>query len=540
MFHVLLTRIAVCFLTFLVWVVDSPQALAQTTGNKPGHWIMHPFANPHAYGVFHFRKTVDLTAVPEQLIIHISADERYRFYVNEKSVSIGPARSDVKHWRYETIDIAPFLHKGKNILAAVVWNEGENSAWAQLSYQTGFWISAENKDMSVVNTDSSWKVTENMAYAPLADIAHITGPYEQVYGQRYPWGWQNINYNDQAWLVPKISEIIQVAAANNTVTSKLPTRQLIERNIPLPEEKLQRIPSIRRSRGLADVPDNFLKGTGRLDVPAWGDVTILIDQTFLTTAYLELLVSGGRGAKITVTYAESLADEKGTKGNRDEIEHKKISGHEDVFMPDGGEKRLFRTLYYRTFRYIQLHIENHQEALQVNDLYGVFTAYPLQENAAFKTNDTTLTKIWNTGWRTARLCAFETYMDCPYYEQLQYVGDTRIQALISLYVSGDDRLMRNAIEQMDYSRIPEGITQSRYPSNNRQVIPPFSLFWISMIHDYWMHKTDDAFIRSFLPSIQSILAWHHQYINEKGMLGKCHTGILLTGQTNGHGKVAKK
>jgi hypothetical protein len=41
-----------------------------------------------------------------------------------------------------------------------------------------------------------------------------------------------------------------------------------------------------------------------------------------------------------------------------------------------------------------------------------------------------------------------------------------------------------------------------------------------MIHDYWMHKTDDAFIRSFLPSIQSILGWHHQYINDKGMLGK--------------------
>ncbi|WP_372490084.1 hypothetical protein [Chitinophaga sedimenti] len=31
------------------------------------------------------------------------------------------------------------------------------------------------------------------------------------------------------------------------------------------------------------------------------------------------------------------------------------------------------------------------------------------------------------GWRTSRLCAYETYMDCPYYEQLQYIGDTRIR-----------------------------------------------------------------------------------------------------------------
>jgi len=53
----------------------------------------------------------------------------------------------------------------------------------------------------------------------------------------------------------------------------------------------------------------------------------------------------------------------------------------------------------------------------------------------------------SVGWRTARLCAHETYMDCPYYEQLQYVGDTRVQCLVSLFDSGDARLMRNAIEQ---------------------------------------------------------------------------------------------
>ena len=88
-----------------------------------------------------------------------------------------------------------------------------------------------------------------------------------------------------------------------------------------------------------------------------------------------------------------------------------------------------------------------------------------------------------TGWRTARLCAGETYYDCPYYEQLQYVGDTRIQALLSLYVGGDDRLARNAIELFDESRIVDGLTQSRYPTMLPQIIPPFSLFWIGMLHD---------------------------------------------------------
>jgi glycogen debranching enzyme len=117
------------------------------------------------------------------------------------------------------------------------------------------------------------------------------------------------------------------------------------------------------------------------------------------------------------------------------------------------------------------------------------------------------------------LCAGETYYDCPYYEQLQYVGDTRIQALISLYVAGDDRLVRNALMQFDDSRIPEGLTASRYPSYVMQIIPPYSLFWIAMVHDYWRHREDAPFVRSFLPGIRNVIEWYERYIDDTGMLG---------------------
>ena len=31
-------------------------------------------------------------------------------------------------------------------------------------------------------------------------------------------------------------------------------------------------------------------------------------------------------------------------------------------------------------------------------------------------------------------------MDCPYYEQLQYMGDTRLQVLLSFYLDSDTPL----------------------------------------------------------------------------------------------------
>ncbi|HEY2860093.1 MAG TPA: alpha-L-rhamnosidase C-terminal domain-containing protein, partial [Terracidiphilus sp.] len=131
-----------------------------------------------------------------------------------------------------------------------------------------------------------------------------------------------------------------------------------------------------------------------------------------------------------------------------------------------------------------------------------------------------LDKIWEVSWRTARLDAHETYMDTPYYEQLQYVGDTRIQALISYTVGGDDRLGRQALEAFNNSRIPEGITRSRYPSWLPQNIPTFSLLWVGMLHDWWMYRPDPAPVKESLEGTRSVLNWFAQHERPDGLLEK--------------------
>jgi alpha-L-rhamnosidase len=487
---------------------------SEVNSNFKAAWIAPPNVSLKEYGVYHFRKELKLAAKPSSFTIRISADNRYRLYINEISVVSGPQRSDVSHWRYETLDIAPYLKQGKNIIAVQVWNQGEAAAWAQLSFQTGLWIEGAGA-AAVLNTDSSWKVLRNNAYTPIVGKLHITGPFDNVNAAWYPWGWQGPDYNDQEW-----EWAIETEKAKAYENSGKQERQLVARNIPLMEEKMQSFGKIRRAEGIK-VDDSFLQGKSSLQIPANRNTLLLIDQGVLTTAYPELLVSGGKDCKITATYAEALfSEENDEKGNRNEIESKSIRGDKDIFIPDGGNKRLFRPLYYRTFRYVELKIENRGAPLTIHRYNSQFTAYPFHEKGRFQSNDAKLGKIWDVGWRTSRLCAFETYMDCPYYEQLQYIGDTRIQALISLYVSGDARLMKNAIEQFDDSRTQEGLTLSRYPSNMRQIIPPFSLFWTAMVHDYWMHRDDSAFVARFLPGIKQTLNWHASYVNNQAMLSK--------------------
>jgi hypothetical protein len=173
----------------------------------------------------------------------------------------------------------------------------------------------------------------------------------------------------------------------------------------------------------------------------------------------------------------------------------------------------------RTFRYVKLTIDTRDEALTINGFNNKFTAYPFEQKAGFSSNDSSLQKIWDVSWRTARLCALETYMDCPYYEQLQYIGDTRIQALISMYVTGDDRLARNAIRQLYSSMQSMGLTKSNHPSKDIQVIPPFSLLFICMIHDYYMMRDDPEFIREFIPGMKFILEWFVGRMDNTDMLG---------------------
>ena len=257
------------------------------------------------------------------------------------------------------------------------------------------------------------------------------------------------------------------------------------------------------------------------------EVTLLVDNGELSNAYPHLLVSGGTGATIELTYAESLRagnqerppSPTSPKGNRNVVDGKAIFGNHDKFLPDGGQRRLFRTLWFRTYRYVELKITTQAEPLVIHDLTAEFTGYPLERRAWFRANDRSLDELQELGWRTLRLCSNETQYDCPYYERLQYVGDTRTQACFLRYLSGDDRLPRQAIQDFCDSIDESGISQSRYPSKDFQSIPPYSLFWISMLHDDWMWRGDVGFVKRYDAGIRSILKWHEDQLHESGMLG---------------------
>jgi hypothetical protein len=498
-------------------------------------WLSVPGEPAQGYGVYLFRKSFEMQKVPATFIVHVSADNRYKLYVNEKLVSVGPARGDLYYWNFETVDLAPYLVPGRNIMAAKVWNEGELRPEAQISWRTGFILQGNTPEESVVNTNASWKCRKDESYSPLSSPEvigyYVTGPGEFIRMETHIRNWTGTGFDDSAWAAADQAywrggspKGLQDAFGWMLVPSVIPQMELTR----------QRLQLVRESD--VTIPQTFPAQRVSFSIPARTRANILLDQGFLTNAYPTFEFSRGRNATIRIKYAEALfipanSPEYGNrgggymgspaihgKGNRNEVTGKIFLGKKDSLISDGTDHQVFSTLYWRTFRYVLLTVETRDEPLVVEDFYGTFTGYPFQLKAKFQAGNPELQQVLDIGWRTARLCALETYVDCPYYEQLQYIGDTRIQAMISFYNSGDDRLVRNAINLMDHSRIAEGPALSRHPSFSPQLIPTFALWYIGMLHDYWMYRPDEDFIKEKLGGTRQILEFFHRYQQENGSL----------------------
>ena len=165
-------------------------------------WIAVPEEGANSYGVYLFRKNIELAAKPSSFVIHVSADNRYKLFVNEKLVSLGPARGDLTHWNFETVDIASYLQPGQNILAAKVWNEAEWRPEAQITLRTGFIVQGASMAEQIVNTNDSWKCIRDSSYAPIKislSTYYVAGPGEQIDMHTHVKNWEKKNYIDSTW-----------------------------------------------------------------------------------------------------------------------------------------------------------------------------------------------------------------------------------------------------------------------------------------------------------------------------------------------------
>ena len=488
-------------------------------------WISHPDAiSSTGPVVLHLRREIRLDKIPTALPVMLTADNRFILFVNGKRVASGPSTGTLARWRTSSIDLAPHLRPGANVIAAAVWDfvrkqpeakPGEPLPAASalppqvapIAWQSaGLGFRLIGGDIST--TAPGWRVK--------IDAGHSAGNGRaQVPRKRY--------------YVASAPEIIDAAKADwdwagakesagwqNAVPSPQNTGRALTAD-PLPSQRYASVAagSVVRS----DLPGAESFPARAITVPANSRAKILLQREAMISAYPELDVSGGRGATIKLTYTEALYDKDANRGDRNLVGDRQALGMFDTFITDGA-RRTFAPLWWRTWRYAELDIQTGAQPLTLEAMRVFETGYPFQKIARFHSSDPQLNKIWEVGWRTAEVDAHETYMDSSYWEQLQYQGDTRLQMLISYAVSGDPRLAEQAIEAFAESDVHGGLQQGAYPSRSDNVITTFALAWVGMLADWQMEQPDKSVIVRNLPRMRKVLDWFEPTRQPNGLIGK--------------------
>ena len=456
-------------------------------------------------------------------VIHVSADQRFQLFLNNTHFASGPDRSDLMHWSFASYKIT--LPKGKHLMEAKVFWLGNFAPAAQTTYNPGFIIAAEGLAQNVLNSGfANWEATKLYEYSfeqlhdnPVVGatciinsknrknnkpckIKNVLDPMVSTSKGGMRRGWRL-----QPSLLPEqINVQIRPGQIRAVSSKQLFSGERIEHEDTIFEK-------IRIRKGVLDnIP---------IEIPQRQEEYILWDLENYYCGYSTISLQGS--GSVEFMWVESLFDDKEgkTKGDRNKVAGKYVFAPQGDRFIASDEKYDYKSCWWRSGRYVILHIKTGKTPLKIINLSIQETRYPWNIKGKIKCNNSQINTIIPFLTRGFEMCAHETFVDCPYYEQLMYVGDTRLEALCGYVMSNDFRLQERAIDLFDWSKFQWGFVAEHYPSSTPQLSTTFSLLWVVMLNDYIMwRKPRSSWIKEKLVSMRIMLENYALYLNEDNLL----------------------
>ena len=497
----------------------------------PGRWITGPEPEDLPAG-WCFRCRCDVreeTSIP----IHVTADECYELFLDGDRIGRGPERGEPLHWRYETYELT--LAPGEHVLTARVWAFGEELAphgWTRV--HPGFLLatSAPHRDRLATGR-AQWEAKRLSGYQfDKNEIGWGTGPEITIIAAELDP--ETTRGDGDGW---RSARVLGAGIDAGLAFSTGPAHHLVPATLPAMLERPVTGGRVRfvgkRIEDAIDVEthlaDEEADWQGLLTgdpvrVPPRTSRRIIIDLEDYYCAYPALTVSAGEAGEIRLRWAEALFEPEDPtfqwppKGHRDRIDGKRFVGFGDTFLPDGTDHQRLEPPLWRPGRYLELQVSTADQETVIEELELTETRYPLEPSARFDCDRPEEFDFLPICLRGLQMCAHDAYFDCPYYEQLMYVGDTRLQALTTFVLTEDDRLPRKAVRMFRDSLQPTGLTRSHFPGRTRQIIPSFSLWWIGMVHDFSRWRNDPAFVDAMMDGVRAVQNAWLSFLNEDGLI----------------------
>ncbi len=495
-----------------------------------------------------FRRTLRLDAVPAAALARISADGRYRLFVNGVYIGRGPARCEPLFQYVDTHDLAPRLRAGDNVIAVLVHAYGRDMSWYELPRTQwsralgcgGFYFDSDA--LGVATGDGAWRC--RVADEWERDTPAGSVGFAEVYDARLaPHGWTAPDFDDAAWAAPAVLAAPGIGMAPDMA----PFPHMVARDIPFLLEEARDAVAVasitelalvnaRDMIALAEAAPSplaacavrdagaLLHGDGAADVrlAPGRAVSLVVNFGRDVSGYPRIKLDGPAGAAVNVSYSERLRpDGRVTVQRPNPITGQNVHRY---ILRDGHQS--WEKFDRAGFRYLQLTLspapDRPHEPLSIRRANVNFTSYPVGGRGTFACSDDALTRIWRAGAYTLQLCMQDGFEDCPSREQRQWVGDAYVESLVNYACFGDAQLTAKLIRQVAQSQRRDGMTQMATPSDMSARWPlyivDYCLSWIMTIAAYVLHTGDDAIVTGVFPEVVRAVAWFERHVGGDDLL----------------------
>lgn len=450
-------------------------------------WITHPEATNASDNKTYFFKRDFVLDVVENAIVEVSAQARYKLFINGEMVAVGPCKGSREKTFFDTVNVTKYLKEGKNELFVEVLQLVSTDMEGKMSPIEGVLrVGSALLALELVCGNTIIKSDESFLCAVCDGIEHINARscYSATTRERH----DSVKQGALEFVGAKVQCGISNGEADHYWWGSTNKCFLFERPIPMLD--------FADKRSIISFDGTYF------------------EAEYLTFGFPRFKISG-KGV-VDLVYFECFDSDKG-KTNSHRTDRSKGICREmiDTVTVDG--EYIFEPFWFRCFRFIKVETVGDVSVEMVN-----FTEvnYPMsvREDYDFGRDDDNA--LWDISVRTLRRCMHESYEDCPFYEQLQYAMDTSLQMLFNYQLTDDDLLARKAMNDFAQAQYADGLMPSRTPSVGEQHIPTFQFYFIFMVYAHYIRFGDTTLVRAHLRAIDGVIEWFRRHMTDDGLVGQ--------------------
>ncbi|OLS37237.1 family 78 glycoside hydrolase catalytic domain [Bacillus sp. MRMR6] len=241
-----------------------------------------------------------------------------------------------------------------------------------------------------------------------------------------------------------------------------------------------------------------------------GDSEFLIDFGKEYLGHIEFEVEATKGTIFDFFLFESIHQ-------NGRIEHTFSLNNSLRYVARDG-RQVYRSFIPRGFRYMLLTIRNLNKPCKIYRVKVDVTTFPTGNVGAFQSSDYQLNQIWEISKHTIRMCAQDTIIDCPAYEQALWTGDSYNISLMNYYTFGNYDLVRRCLKLISKSVYRSPLPESHIPSGWQNVLTAWSILWMMACREYYRFSGDLDFIKEIYPELKLTVQRFQEFMNEQGLV----------------------